>query len=182
MRNQFRRCWRFTILGSLVLLVRGYRASANEDAPPRDALLRSAIQHYLQGPPLRNFEPTSYLFAFVDLTGEEKQQAVVYLTGRQWCGSSGCQMLVLTRDRSSFKVISRIPGVKLPIRVLHTRSHGWRDLSVFIQGGGTLDGYNEVIKFDGDRYREQDSSRTRIAQLGGSIILSRKDKEVPLYP
>lgn len=147
--------------------------------------LRAAIQNYLQNPPLRNFKPTSYLFAFVDLAGNGKRQAVAYLTGTGWCGSSGCTLLVLTQDVPSYKVISRIPGVKLPIRTLDTRSHGWRDLSVFIQGGGVVRGYDEMVRYDGEGYVQESTGsgeRTSARKLEGEIILSWTNKEVQLYP
>ena len=147
--------------------------------------LRFAVQSYLRSPPFRGLEPTSYVFAFVDLAGAGKQQAIVYLTGRGWCGSSGCTMLVLTQEGTSYKVITRIPAVRLPIRVLEAKSHGWHDLSVWIQGGGIMRGYEEAIKFDGKNYTEESPEAAEerlVPQMKGKIILSLKDKEVPLYP
>src|SRR6187402_1014918 len=80
---------------------------AQEDPPSssHENQLRSAVQSYLQGPPLRNFEPTPYMFAFVELAGNGTRQAVVYLTGGEWCGTGGCTMLVLTQQNSSYKVL-----------------------------------------------------------------------------
>ena len=147
--------------------------------------LRFAVQSYLRSPPFRGFEPTSYVFAFVDLAGAGKQQAIVYLTGRGWCGSGGCHMLVLTQEGSSYKVITMIPAVRRPIRVLEVKSHGWRDLSIWTRGGGIMRGYEEVVKFDGENYLKDSSEDTEerlVPQMKGKIILSLRDKEVPLYP
>ena len=94
-------------------------------------------------------------------------------------------MLVLTQEGTSYKVITRIPAVRLPIRVLEAKSHGWHDLSVWIQGGGIMRGYEEAIKFDGKNYTEESPEAAEerlVPQMKGKIILSLKDKEVPLYP
>jgi hypothetical protein len=147
--------------------------------------LRWALQHHLQDRRIPDFEPTLYVHAFVDLAGNGKREAIVYVSGRGWCGSSGCHMLVLTEKGSSYRVVAEIPGVKLPIRVLGSKSHGWRDLSVFIQGGGVLDGYEEKVKFNGSTYTEEPSETTDKRprqQMKGTTILSGNDKEVQLYP
>lgn len=145
--------------------------------------LRTAVQEYLQKPPLQNFEPTPYLFAFVNLADAEKRQAVVYLTDQGWCGSSGCTLLILSKDGDSYKTLSRIPGVRLPISRLATSSHGWRDLSVLIQGGGVMDGYRQTLRFNGAEYSEVLSDRQKkLRTVRGTVILSWKTREVPLYP
>ena len=181
------------LTGSLVLWIvaagglsaRVCHGQTNPQPSSSEHRLRSAVQSYLQGPPLRNFEPTPYLFAFVDLAGAGKRQAIVYLTDRGWCGSSGCTMLVLTQEGSSYRVITRIPAVKLPIRVLQAKSHGWYDLSVWIQGGGIMRGYEEAVQFDGKDYIEESSEAAEerpIHHMKGKVVLSFKDKDQPLYP
>ncbi len=94
-------------------------------------------------------------------------------------------MLVLTQEGSSYKVITMIPAVRLPIRILEAKSHGWHDLSVLIQGGGIMRGYEGVVKFDGESYSKvssEDTEERPARQMKGKIILSLKDREVPLYP
>lgn len=173
-----------------ILVVGGLSASvcqtqANRQPPLTEDRLRFAVQSYLKNLPLGNLEPTSYIYAFVNLTGDGKRQAVVYLTGSGWCGSSGCTMLLLTLEGTSYKVLTRMPAVRLPIRVLEARSHEWHDLSVWIQGGGIVRGYEEVVKFDGKGYAEVSSKADEerpAPKLKGKIILSKRDREVPLYP
>jgi hypothetical protein len=94
-------------------------------------------------------------------------------------------MLVLTQQDSSYKVLSRIPTVRLPIRLLDSKSHGWRDLSVFTQGGGILVGYQERVRFDGNIYYRESAKvgqEGRVRQVQGTVILSGKEKEAQLYP
>jgi hypothetical protein len=160
-------------------------AQAQRQTSVPEDRLRAAVQSYLQSPPLLNFERTSYMFAFVDLAGDGKRQAIVYLTDQGWCGSSGCHMMVLTLKGSSYKVVTMIPAVKLPIQVLESKSHGWRDLSVWIQGGGILRGYDEKVKFNGENYVKEGlevDEEGPVRKLKGKIVLSYNDSEVPLYP
>lgn len=156
--------------------------ATRQPSSPEDRL-RSALQRYA-GSPHPEFEPSSFLYAFVDLDGTGKLEAVAYLTGRGWCGSGGCRLLVMTQQGPSYKVITMIPAVKLPIRVLESKSHGWRDLSVFIQGGGIIRGYDEIVRFDGNGYREPSDVAPASGAKGtkGKVILSWDDKKVPLYP
>ena len=173
-----------TVLGSGFLL-RTSHAQENLSSLSCETRLRFAVQSYLQGAPLRNYESTPYLFAFVELAGTGKRQAIIYLTGREWCGTGGCTMLVLTQQDSSYRVLGRIPTVKLPIRLLESRSHGWRDLAVFTQGGGILVGHQERVRFDGDMYYRESpevGEEGHVQRVEGAIILSRKDKAVQLYP
>lgn len=45
-----------------------------------------------------------------------------------------------------------MPITQLPIRLLPGRSHGWRDIGVFVRGGGILPGYHARLSFDGRAY------------------------------
>jgi hypothetical protein len=95
---------------------------------------------------------TRYVAAFVDLRDDGTQEVVVYITGREWCGSGGCVMIVLAPMGSSYKVIAETTITKLPIRVLSTKSHGWHDIAVRVQGGGILHPYEAKLSFDGRKY------------------------------
>lgn len=120
-------------------------------------ILKSHIVKFLQGyldddgsgnPDLT----TTYSYANVALSGDKKKEIIVYVTGQTWCGSGGCIMLVLSPSQSTFRVISKTYITRLPIHVLSTKSHGWRDISVWVQGGGIQPGYAAVLSFNGKRY------------------------------
>lgn len=58
-------------------------------------------------------------------------------------------------------------------------------MSVFIQGGGVVRGYDEMVRYDGEGYVEESTGsgeRTSARKLEGEIILSWTNKEVQLYP
>lgn len=94
---------------------------------------------------------TRYAVAWKDLNGDGRPEAIVYLTGAEWCGSGGCTLLVLEQSGDGFTVRGRTTITRAPIAVLPSTSHGWRDLVVQVSGGGARPG-QAVLPFRGDRY------------------------------
>lgn len=89
---------------------------------------------------------------WIDLNGDGRSEALVFLDVRDWCGTGGCDLLVLEQTRAGFRVRGRVSVTHLPIGVLRHRSHGWRDLVVEAVGGGIQPGYRAVLPFDGRAY------------------------------
>ena len=90
--------------------------------------------------------------AIADLNGDGRREAVVYLTSKHWCGSGGCTTLILVRDDDYWRLLSKIPITRPPIRLLRTKSNGWRNIGVWVQGGGIQPGYEAELRFDGKTY------------------------------
>lgn len=111
--------------------------------------VRTFLQHYVSPSSSRT---TRYSAAFVDLNGDGSNEVLVYLMSADSCGSGGCTTLVLTPENSSFRVVSKITLTRLPIRILETKSFGWRDVSVWVEGGGIQPGYEAELRFDGTGY------------------------------
>jgi hypothetical protein len=57
--------------------------------------LKIFLQSYVGEPPSERNKTTRNLEARADLDGDEKNEAIVYLSGGGWCGSGGCKTLVL---------------------------------------------------------------------------------------
>jgi hypothetical protein len=112
---------------------------------------QGALRAFLQKE-LGSAESLSYVAAFVDLRDDGAQEAIVYLTDQNWCGSGGCVTLVLEPTGSAFKVVTKMTVTRLPIRVLKSKSNGWHDLSVLVAGGGIHLGYEAKLSFDGTTY------------------------------
>ena len=121
-----------------------------------------------------NDRTATYDVAFADLNGDGSREAVVYLEGRYLCGSGGCHTLVFRYDRSSYRLISDIPITRPPIRLLEGTTNGWRDLSVWVSGGG-LSGHEAILPFDGNSYPTNPSmspAREMRGNMPGEVLIS----------
>jgi len=110
-----------------------------------------AISNYLQNRFHLSTAP-SYKFAEVDLNGDGWPDFIVYLTDEHFCGSGGCNLYVLSPVSGGYRLMMRATIVQLPIRLLPSSSHGWRDIGVTVSGGGIDHPYEAVLKYDGHRY------------------------------
>jgi hypothetical protein len=141
----------------LLLVILGLVFNSSHAAEPeglRQAMAnydnaREERDHKLYGSVARKIDPSSYQFkyALVDLNGDGIQDAVVYLTSNDWCGTGGCAMRILKGTKSGFTYVSGTLRVFLPIKVLTSESHGWKSLVVTLRSGKL-----GVLKFDGMRY------------------------------
>lgn len=117
-------------------------------AQPKNDSLIEFLQKYI-GIPDPETRTTKFAVAFVDLRDDGTKQAIVYLSSNGWCGTAGCTMLILARDGTSYRLVSRIPAVRLPIWVLDTKTNGWRDIGVIGRKSGTQPLYKAILSFDG---------------------------------
>ena len=92
-------------------------------------------------------ENQSFRHSFVTLNGDRSPEALVLLSGSNWCGSAGCTLLAFRQVRGKFVLASRITVIQTPIRVLPESTHGWKTLIVYSKGRG-----NVLLRFDGNRY------------------------------
>ena len=150
--------------------------------------LRSFLQRYVRENGVTD-SSTRYRVAFVDLNDDGKKEAIVYLMGRWWCGSGGCPTLVLTPEASSYRLVTRVQITRPPIRVLTTRSHGWRTLTAWVEGGGIQPGYEAELPFDGGTYpiSAANPPARRLATVGkGDVVLPESANDIrtgkSLYP
>ena len=119
----------------------------------------------------------TYLSAATDLNADNVDETLVYLTSRDFCGSGGCTLLILTPREDSYRVVTRTTMVRLPIRVLDATSNGWRNLSVTVQGGGIVEPYEAELAFDGDSYPTNPSmppARRLQGATGGEVLIAER--------
>jgi len=137
---------------------------------------------YLRGA-LSEETGTRYVAAFFDLDDDERDEAIVYLMGPFHCGSGGCETWVLAPEGSSYRAITQISIVQLPIRALATKSHGWHDLGVMVRGGGILPGYEAGLSFNGRTYPRNPSvaPAQRITEaVAGRILIPESAQSILL--
>ncbi len=95
---------------------------------------------------------TRYISAFASLGGLKTKDVIVYFTDQHSCGSGGCTTLILAPSGHSYRVVTSITIGWPPIRVLASKSNGWHDISLWVQGGGIQPGYEATLSFDGVSY------------------------------
>ena len=146
--------------------------------------LRAFLQSYEGQPAPADERTTRYTFAYVDLRDDGPNEVIVYLMGPRWCGSGGCTSLLLLPVGPSWKVMSKTTVTQLPIRVLSTRTHGWHDLGVWVQGGGVQPGYEARLRFNGKKYPSNPSvppAQKLREKVEGTVVIPADTKGAPLW-
>lgn len=140
----------------------------------REESLRAFLREHVREKQFPDEDDTRYAKAFVDLNGDGREEAIVFLMGRWWCGSGGCPTLVLTPQLASWKVVARILTTSPPIRVLRTRSKGWRSITVWTHDPEAPP-YEAELQFDGETYPLSPTTPVGKNARGRVIVSSAKD-------
>lgn len=115
----------------------------------RDAKLEDAISVAERNNPNKEIH---YYYNRVDLKGDGKLEVLVFVFGPGQCGSGGCEAYVFEPAVDSYRLVTDIALARNPIIVSERRTNGWKDLIMFVAGGGILPGYYTVLHFDGRTY------------------------------
>jgi hypothetical protein len=124
-------------------------------------------------------ETTMFSYAFVDLNGDGRDEAIVYVTGRSWCGTGGCETYVLTPDGESYRFVARVPATRTPIRVLDKMSHGWHSITTVVREDASHI-YEGELRFNGQKYPL--GERPPAGRLPGRIVIPQNPQQAPLFP
>lgn len=115
--------------------------------------LKSYLQEDYQEVPGR--KSLQYDYKLVDLNGDGTRELLVYVDGGPWTGGAGLTVLKLSGGK--WRQVTQTSIGWSPIRVLRTRTNGWRDLSVLVSGGGVTRPYEARLRFNGKGYPENPS-------------------------
>lgn len=110
-------------------------ASPAAAQPGRDAALHAFLQERF-AEDRASFPDTRYVAGWADLDGDGRPEALVYLISGNYCGSGGCNLYIYTPEQNSFQQHGSLSVTNPPVRVLNSRTNGWRDLAVGVSGGG----------------------------------------------
>jgi hypothetical protein len=127
-----------------------------------------------------------YAAAFADLDGDGRPEAIVYLMSRGYCGTGGCSVFIYRATGRSWWRIARMTVSHLPIRVLNTRTHGWRDLAVSQRElrGEHFVRYEARLRFNGRTYPLNPSvppAEQLSRRVPGQILIGENDRGRPLF-
>lgn len=133
------------------------------DSPALEAALRRELAGRVAG--------VRYLYNQIDLNGDGRSEVIAYLLGRSLCGSGGCTMMVFQpTGQGTYRLVSRHTVVNAPIVVSDATTQGWRELVLYVAGGGAQPTYH-VLKFDGKTYPRNPSMAPTVRQ--GTIVTGR---------
>lgn len=141
-----------------------------EGTSPAPANAEEDIRHFL----LQEYPdagPMQYALAWKDLGGDGADEAIVHLVAPYFCGTGGCNTLVLTQAGPMWHKVGEISVSRTPITVMDTSSNGWQDLTVAFAGGGAPSG-TALLKFDGETYPSNPTvSPAETVEAGGTVLI-----------
>ncbi|WP_252258172.1 hypothetical protein [Erythrobacter aurantius] len=157
-------------------------ATAPTAAEQEDAALAQAgedIRRFL----LQNYPdaaPGQYALAFYDLDGDGANEAIVHLISPFFCGSGGCNTLVLTQAGTMWREVANISVSRTPVGVADTAKNGWQDITVTIGGGGGEWGIAQLA-FDGEAYPSNPTVEPAImVETLGTELIAEEPEMLPL--
>lgn len=69
-------------------------------------------------------DPQQFRSSFADLNGDGQFEAIVYVTAPDYCGSGGCNLLILTPQSEQYRLLTNMTVSRLPVRQLETKTNG----------------------------------------------------------
>jgi len=156
--------------------------SAVSVSPQPEDALKGFLRVYVGNSKIN--QTTRYSGDFTRLSGDTVPEVIVYLTSGGWCGSGGCTLLILEQRGPAFTVVTKATATRLPIRALETKSHGWLDLGVRVQGGGIFMPYEAALSFDGKTYPANPTvapSRKLAEKVAGQVLIPSSAQAKPLF-
>ena len=151
-------------------------ATATSPAP---ATAEEDIKHFL----LQEYPdaaPMQYALAWSDLNGDGKDEAIVPVISSYFCGTGGCNTLILTPAGPMWDKVAEISVSRTPITVLDTSTKGWKDITVAIGGGGGGPGIAK-LSFDGEKYPDNPTVAPAVpVDKGGTELIAEEPTMVKL--
>lgn len=92
-----------------------------------------------------------YFYNKIDLNDDQVPETFVYLVGPTVCGTGGCSGLLLEEKDGEYKVKTRFSLVRTPIMIQNETTNGWKDIVMYVTGGGIEPGYHQ-LKYNGKTY------------------------------
>lgn len=148
--------------------VEGVPYDATPDAAIEAALLAAVPAYARAG--VENVGKARYVYSRVELNGDGRNEVVVYPMGSVFCGTGGCNLLILTPAGAGYDVVANIPTSRPPVLIQEDRGNGWHDI-VRLQSGGGAPAAFVRHRFDGKAYRELDRLPAKPTPEGVEVLV-----------
>ena len=89
-------------------------------------------------------------------------------------------MLILVPEGTSYGVVSKIPTVRLPIRVLGSKANGWHDIGVLGRRSGTGPLRETILSFNGESYPYVSDGTELHGKVGGEVVMPTTTQPIRL--
>ncbi len=99
----------------------------------------------------RGEDKVQYYYNRIDLNDDGTPETFVYLVGPTVCGTGGCSALIYQKVDDQYKLSSQFSLVRNPIIVQDKKTNGWRNIIMYVSGGGIKSSY-KMLTFDGEKY------------------------------
>lgn len=128
-------------------------------------------------------DKATYVYSFVDLDGDGKDEVIVYLMGSIFCGTGGCSMMLFTGGEDGYRLVKNFTLARTPVVVFPNKNNGWNDIWKMESGGGAKAVYVRY-SFDGTKYVEKERASTERIPEGTVCLAGEFDYKggVPLEP
>lgn len=121
--------------------------------------------------------PVPFQYAMADLNGDNVNDALVLLSGSDWCGTGGCTLLVLKGGpNGSFSLLSSTTVADNPVRVSGSRQPGvWAPILVYSGHRGDMYLTYSAKGYPGNATSARKASK---AEANASTSLITSDSQV----
>lgn len=155
-----------------------------DSSAPAEAPAAAPAAPPASGPDLKAFLTARTTDAMAPLryvSGEwsdaDTRLVLVQFVGPEYCGSGGCNLLILRPEGETFTVLGDVTVTRAPVRVLASRTHGLPDIAVQVAGGGAAP-HEALLPFDGARYASNPTvAPARRADGAPGVVVITEDQE-----
>ncbi|WP_330396824.1 hypothetical protein [Anaeromicrobium sediminis] len=102
-----------------------------------------------------------YYYNRIDLDGDNVPETFVYLVGPSVCGTGGCSAAIFKDVDGEYELLSKFTLVNNPIIVSNNKTNGYKDLVMYVSGGG-IEAFCGEMKFDGTKYPQNPSLQPKL--------------------
>jgi hypothetical protein len=111
-----------------------------------------------------------YIYGRIDLNHDGNEEVLVYLLRSIFCGTGGCNMLLLSSETEGYTLNNTFPISRLPVIISGNKTNGWIDL-IKLESGGGAPSYYLKYSFDSKSYAEKERLSVDPAPEGKKVLI-----------